>query len=97
MFVLHRRLLTTEHAVIMEKEPSMEESNYMMPSRHEPLQQLNRIAKRPPMNIVFHDLIYSVPDSKVKGGKFSKSVAYLKRILKVNSILYKLLFITIFY
>ncbi|KAJ8976177.1 hypothetical protein NQ317_002066 [Molorchus minor] len=35
--------------------------------RQQPLKQLNRIAKRPPVDIEFQDLTYSVPDSNCKG------------------------------
>ncbi|CAG9854002.1 unnamed protein product [Phyllotreta striolata] len=33
-----------------------------------PLEQLNRIAKKPPIDIEFSDLMYSIADSNVKGG-----------------------------
>lgn len=36
--------------------------------RHRPLNQLNKIARRPPVDIQFHELSYSVPDTR-KGGK----------------------------
>lgn len=36
-----------------------------------PLQQLNRIAKRPTLDIEFEDLEFAVRDSHAKGGKSS--------------------------
>lgn len=38
-------------------------------STRQPLKQLNKIAKRPPIDIEFQDLVYSVRDSHNKGGK----------------------------
>lgn len=38
------------------------------PLNGQPLQQLNRIAKRPPIDVEFQDLIYSVRDSRNNGG-----------------------------
>lgn len=44
-------------------------SAFKMTARNQPLKQLNRIAKKPPVNIEFQDLTYSVPDSTCKSGK----------------------------
>ncbi|XP_023019227.1 ATP-binding cassette subfamily G member 4 [Leptinotarsa decemlineata] len=40
----------------------------MVNLNQKPLKHLNRIAKKPPVDIEFQDLCYSVADSKVKGG-----------------------------
>jgi hypothetical protein len=37
--------------------------------RDKPLKQLNRIAKRPKLDVEFQDLSYSVRDSNAKGGE----------------------------
>lgn len=43
----------------------------LVPLRYDqPLKQLNRIAKRPPVDIEFQDLLYSVRDSHSGTGKF---------------------------
>lgn len=39
-------------------------------TRQQPLRQLNRIAKRPPVDIEFQDLTYSIPDSNSRGGEY---------------------------
>ncbi|KAJ8922854.1 hypothetical protein NQ315_007889 [Exocentrus adspersus] len=44
------------------------ETSFLTPLREQPLKQLNRIAKRPPIDIEFQDLTYSVPDSSCKSG-----------------------------
>lgn len=41
-----------------------------VPLSQQPLKQLNKIAKRPPVDIEFQDLSYSIPDTKGKGGEF---------------------------
>lgn len=43
-----------------------------VPLRYDlPLQQLNRIAKRPPVDIEFQDLTYSVRDTYSGGGEWT--------------------------
>lgn len=47
-------------------------SEVIVPLKTEkPLQQLNRIAKRPALDIEFEDLEFTVRDSHVKGGECS--------------------------
>lgn len=41
----------------------------VFPRTGQPLKQLNMIAKKPPVDIEFCDLNYSIADSRVKGGK----------------------------
>lgn len=48
---------------------SVELLSVNVPQRQQPLRQLNKIAKRPPVDIEFQDLTYSIPDTNVKGGK----------------------------
>lgn len=40
-----------------------------VPLTQQPLKHLNKIAKRPPVDIEFQDLSYSVPDTNIKGGE----------------------------
>lgn len=44
-------------------------SSVRVPLRQQPLKQLNKIARRPPVDIEFQDLTYSVPDANVRAGK----------------------------
>lgn len=51
-----------------------------VPLRQQPLRQLNKIAKRPPVDIEFQDLTYSVPDTHVKGGKLNAKIEHKKNM-----------------
>lgn len=48
----------------------------MMPLRQQPLRHLNKIAKKPPIDIEFQDLFFSVPDANIKGGKLFMQVMF---------------------
>uniref|UniRef100_A0A0U9HZ98 Putative ABCG protein n=1 Tax=Chrysomela populi TaxID=154003 RepID=A0A0U9HZ98_CHRPP len=54
---------------IIDSRPVLEESaSESLHCGRKQLKHLDRIARKPPVDIEFQDLVYSIPDSKVKGG-----------------------------